>query len=117
MPMNGTYLDAIATHGKSLITHIGLVDNTGAELTGGSPAYARKPVTWTGPSAGDGLFRPAADLDFDIPGSRNVAGWRGYSALTAGTDYGGAALTQETYAAQGTYKLLAASTAVDHNAV
>lgn len=113
--MNGVYLDAIATHGKSLITHIGLVDDMGTEIAGGD--YARQAVTWTGPTAGDGLVRPSADLVFGIPGGATVAGWRGYSALTAGTDYGGAALTPaEVYAGAGTYTLQAANTAVDHNA-
>lgn len=108
--MNQTYDDALATHGKSLITHIGLVDDLGAELAGGS--YARLPVTWAGPTA-DGTIRPDADLLFDVPAT-TVAGWRGYSAVTAGTDYGGQALTAEVYAEPGQYRLLAASTSVQH---
>jgi len=111
--MTDGYRNAIANHGASLITHIGLVDETGTELTGGSPAYERQAVTWT--SASDGIIRPTADLTFDIPENTTVAGWRGYSALTAGTNYGGKALTQETYAAQGEYKLLAASTGILHS--
>lgn len=110
--MNATYLNAIRDHGQGLITHIGLVDDVGAELSGGSPAYARRAVTWT--DDGDGVSRPSADLDFDIPAGASVAGWRGYSASTAGTNYGGAALTQEDYAAQGVYRLLAAQTAIAH---
>lgn len=43
--METVYLNAIGDHGGSLITHIGLVDDTGTELTGGSPAYARQAVT------------------------------------------------------------------------
>lgn len=112
--MNTTFLNALATEADTLITHIGLVDDQGTELTGGSPAYARIAVTWTAPS--NGLIRPDADLEFDVPASSNVAGWRGYSASTSGTDYGGEALTQEDYANQGTYTLLAASTAIDIDA-
>ncbi len=112
--MTEGYRDAIADHGGSLITHIGLVDNTGTELTGGEPAYARQAVTWT--SASDGTIRPNADLEFNVPAGSNVAGWRGYSALTEGTNYGGKDLTQEDYANQGTYKLLAASTGILHSA-
>lgn len=114
--MNGTFLDALATEAKSLITHIGLVDDQGDELTGGSPAYARQAVTWTGPDGGDGLIRPNANLTFNVPGGSSVAGWRGYSASTEGTDYGGASLTQEDYTNQGTYTLLAASTGIDIDA-
>lgn len=111
--MDATYRNALRNYGAGLITHIGLVDGTGTEVSGGS--YARKPVTWTTTDP-DGLMRPSADLTFDIPAGGVVAGWRGYSALTAGTNYGGAALTSETYGSAGTYTLLAASTSVDHNA-
>jgi hypothetical protein len=115
MAMSDAYLTGVlATQGAAAITHIGLVDDVGAELTGGSPAYARKAVTWTAPSGG--LIRPNADLEFDVPAGTTVGGWRGYSALTAGTDYGGEVLTNEAFAAQGTYTLLAASTSIDHNA-
>jgi len=111
--MEDVYLNAIADHGASLITHIGLVDENGTELTGGNPAYARKAVTWT--SASGGTIRPDADLTFDIPEGTTVGGWRGYSASTEGTDYGGKALTQETFASQGEYKLLSASTGILHS--
>jgi hypothetical protein len=114
MPMNAAYLNAVRDHGQSLITHIGLVDDVGAELTGGSPAYARQAVTWV--DDGDGISRPSGDLVFDVPGAASVAGWRGYSASSGGTDYGGAALTQEDYAGQGTYTLEADSTSIAHAA-
>ena len=115
MAMNETYRNAIADYGAGLITYIGLVDESGIELSGGSPAYARQAVTWT--VASDGVIRPTADLTFDIPAGTTVAGWRGYDALSGGTDYGGADLTQESYAGQGTYTLLAASTGILHTGV
>lgn len=111
--MEVAYRNAIADHGASLITHIGLVDETGTEITGGSPAYARQAVSWT--SASSGSISPTADLTFDIPASTTVGGWRGYSASTGGTDYGGEDLTQETFASQGEYVLQAAGTAINHN--
>ena len=111
--MNTTYRNAIADHGGTLISHIALVDETGTEITGGDPAYARQPVTWT--TAADGTIRPDADLSFNIPESTTVGGWRGFSALTAGTDYGGEDLTNESFANQGTYTLLAAQTGILHN--
>ena len=115
MAMNQTYLNAIADAGAALITHVGLVNGSGVEISGGTPAYARQAVTWT--SASGGMVRPNANKTFDIPAGATVAGWRGYSAVTGGTDYEGAALTSEgPYGAQGTYTLLAASTGIDHNA-
>lgn len=110
--MNSTYRNAIADHGGDLITYIGLVDNTDTELTGGDPAYARQAVTWE--SAVDGLIRPTSTLMFDIPSGSNVSGWRGYSAETGGTEYGGKAVTREDYTGQGTYALDKDETAIKH---
>lgn len=109
--MNVTYRNAIANHGASLITHIGLVDEVGDEIAGGS--YARQAVTWT--SADDGIIRPNANLVFDIPESTTVAGWKGFSASTGGTDYDGKDLTNETFNASGTYTLVASGTGILHN--
>lgn len=109
--VNSAYLNAIAA--ANPITHIGLVDETGTELTGGSPAYARLPTDWTAASDGDVLLD--ANLTFDVP-AVTVGGWRGFSALTGGTAYGGKDLTNEVFAAQGEYTLLAASTGINHNA-
>lgn len=103
--MNSAFHNALATHGASLITHIGLVDAGGTELSGGG--YARQAVTWTGAAA---VKSPNADLVFTTEAGDVVAEWRGYSALTGGTDYGGAAVTTRTYTNAGTYTLLAAST-------
>ncbi len=115
--MNAAYLTAIdsaaATGGAALITHIGLFDS-GVELSGGSPAYARLPVTWT---LTGGEMRPNADLDFDAPTGVTVDEWRGFSASTGGTDYGGSPIdTPVTFAAQGVFRLVAADTAVTHTA-
>jgi hypothetical protein len=95
------------------ITHIGLVNGSGTEISGGG--YARQAVTWT--SASGGLIRPTADRVFDIASGTTVAGWRGFSASSGGTNHGGSALTSETYGADGTYTLLAASTGIDLDAV
>ncbi|HEY9440150.1 MAG TPA: hypothetical protein VIS29_16195 [Streptomyces sp.] len=111
MAMDTAYLDGIANAGAALITHLGLVDDVGTELSGGS--YARQAVTWTSSSGGE--ISPTADLVFDVPASATVAGWRGYSASTAGTDYGGTALTSQAFATAGTYTLLAASTSITHS--
>lgn len=112
MAMATSYLNGIATAGAALITHIGLVNASGTELTGGT--YARQAVTWT--SASSGTVRPNADLEFDVPAGATVGGWRGFTASTAGTNHGGADLTNEVYAGAGTYTLLAASTGITHAA-
>lgn len=110
--METVYINAVADHGGSLITHIALVDETGTEISGGSPAYARQAVTWT--SASDGTINPNADLVFDVPPSTTIGGWRGYSASSGGTNYGGSDLTQETFSSQGEYTLVGAQTSIGH---
>lgn len=110
MAMTEGYRNAIANAGGNLISHIGLVDDSGTELSGGS--YARQAVTWT--TASGGTIRPSTDLIFDIPAGATVAGWRGFTASTGGTNYGGADLTPEFYAAAGKYKLLASGTGIKH---
>lgn len=108
MPMTVTFRNAMLTSGAALITHIGLINSS--EITGGSPAYARKAVTWA--AASNGIIRPTADLTFDIPAGATVKSWAGFSALTGGTNYGGAPLTTEAFSGQGQYKLLASGTGI-----
>lgn len=105
--MNTNFFQALADRGATLITHIGLKNAAGVEISGGS--YTRLPVTW----ADEGTVqRPSSDLLFNIPSGANVASWCGYSALTGGTDYGGAPVDAPTptYSSAGTYELLAADT-------
>lgn len=111
MSMSTAYLTVVANAGKAAVTHVGLVDGGGTEIVGGS--YARQAVTW---NEGSGLLQLSGDELFDIPAGAIVAGWRGFDALTLGTNYGGASLTSQTFATAGQYKLLAASTSIDHNA-
>jgi hypothetical protein len=103
--MDSNFHTALAAHGAGLITHIGLVNGSGVEVSGGS--YTREAVTWSGAA---GVRSPNADLVFDVPAGATVAGWRAFSASTGGTNYGGAALTSVTFGSAGTYTLLAAST-------
>jgi hypothetical protein len=105
--MNATFHAALATHGASLITHIGLKNSSGTEISGGS--YARQPVTWT---LSAGTRRPSANMLFNIPAGGQVQSWCGYSALTGGTDYGGAVLDVPTgtYGSAGTFTLNAVDT-------
>ncbi len=110
MAMNNAYLEELATAGKALITHIALKDSTGTEV-----GDARKAVTW-GANDGDGDFLMSGNLVFNMTKGDDVASWSGFSALTGGTEYGGAALTPVEFTNDGTYTLLAASTGISHNA-
>lgn len=72
------------------------------EVTGGTPAYARKSITWGAAAAGsvDSSNQPA----FDVPAT-TITRVGFYSAATAGTYFGDAEITDEVYGGQGTYTL------------
>jgi len=82
------------------------------EVAGGSPAYARKALSWAAADAG------AIDLStaalFDIPAGTTVTHVGYWSAVTAGVFYGWNAVTAETFASQGQSSLTAS--AIDLNA-
>jgi len=110
MAMTAAFHNALRTTAKSSATHIGLVNASGTELEGGSPAYARIAETWA--DGADGVMNLAANRTFNVPSGVTVGGWRAYSGSTEGTNYGGQDLTNEVFAAQGTYTLVAASTSI-----
>lgn len=87
-----------ATHGALYTTVPG--GSAGTEPSGGSPAYARKPLTW---SAGgvDGIV--TATATFDVPAGATIVGAGVHTALTAGTYLDGVAVTSQAFASQGTY--------------
>lgn len=103
MPASAAFLNAAAAGGVAAITHIGLVDDTGAPLAG-----ARQAVAWA--ADGTGVQRPTTDETFDVAAGETVGGWRGYSAAAAGTDFGGEDLDEETYTNAGTYLLESTTT-------
>lgn len=89
-----------------LATHMGLhtaVPSTGTpnEVSGGSPAYARKVNAWNAAAAGslDNSNTPV----FDVPAGTTVTHVGFWSGLTGGTCYGYAAVTNEAFGGQGTY--------------
>jgi hypothetical protein len=108
-------VDAIAALCLRLALHTG--DPGGAnsasnEVTGGSPAYARKAVAWN--AAASGAATPTANVVFDVPTGTTVSWVSGWN--TAGTvRYFKKDVTDEAFGAQGTYTVLAASTSIDLN--
>jgi hypothetical protein len=79
----------------------------GTEVTGGSPAYARKSLAWSASSGGV----TSATATFDVPSGTTVVGAGVHSAVTAGTYYDGASVTSQAFASQGTYQLTLTFTA------
>jgi hypothetical protein len=108
-------LDELATLCTRLALHTGDpgAANTAAnEVSGGSPAYARKAVAWDAASAG--AMAVDADVVFDVPASTSVTWISGWN--TAGTvRYFKKVVTTEAFGAQGTYTVVAASSSIDLN--
>ena len=97
-------LDHLGTEAVYASLHTDDPGDTGAsEVTGGSPAYARKAITWNTADAGamDDSNAPV----FDVPSGTTVKYVGLWSAVTSGTWYGSDAVTNEVFAAQGTYTL------------
>lgn len=78
-------------------------DNGANEISGGSPAYARKGVTWN-PAAGGSLGSSNQPV-FDVPAGKTVSYVGFWSAESGGVFYGAADVADEVFGAQGTYTL------------
>lgn len=74
--------------------------SAGTEVTGGSPAYARKTISWGAASASV----VTATVTFDVPAGATVVG-AGVHAASGGAYLDGAAVTSQNFATQGTYTL------------
>ena len=88
--------------------HTASPGDTGAnEVTGGSPAYARKAIAIAVASGGE--VGASTQPVFDVPGSTTVTHVGFWSAVSGGTFLGSADVTDETFASQGTYTLTSAT--------
>ncbi len=68
--------------------HSSIPDDTGSnELSGGSPAYARKAIAWNAAASGS-MDKDATDPVFDVPASTTVMFAGFWSAITVGTFLG-----------------------------
>src|SRR5690242_17828282 len=74
--------------------------SAGTEVTGGSPAYARKALSWG--AASNGVI--TATATFDVPAGTTVVGAGVHTAVTAGTYLDGGTVTSQAFSSQGTYQ-------------
>ncbi len=99
-PMRQHVTNAYTGQAVSGSLHTAAPGTTGAsEVTGGSPAYARKALSWTAGTTGKST---AARVTFDVPASTTVTHfgvWNG-DATPAFRD--SADITDQTFASQGT---------------
>jgi hypothetical protein len=87
---------------------------TGAsEATGGSPAYARKAITWGTPtfSSGTETVASAATVTFDVP-TGTYAYFGLWDAASGGNYLMGGTCTSQTFGAQGQYQITSGNLSV-----
>lgn len=90
---------AKATHGAIYTSAPG--STAGTEPSGGSPAYARKALTWS--AAANGTV--TATATFDVPSGVTIVGGGLHTAATGGSYLDGVAVTSQAFSAQGTYEI------------
>lgn len=91
-----------------LSLHTANPGDTGAsEVSGGSPAYARKSLTWSAAASGSKAISNAPV--HDVPAGVTVTHVGLWDAVTAGNWLGYVDVTDEVFAAQGTYTTTAGS--------
>lgn len=101
-----TQRNTLATAYGTAATHAALYTtapggSAGTEPSGGSPAYARKAISW-GAASGSVI---TATVTFDVPSGTTVVGGGVHTAISAGTYLDGGSLTSQAFASQGTYAL------------
>lgn len=79
----------------------GLTGTAVGEVTGGSPAYARKALTFGAASGGI----VTATATFDVPAGTTITFAAACTSVSGSNVIGRAAITSQTFATQGTYLL------------
>lgn len=102
-----TAKNTLATSFGTAATHAALYTTTagasqGTEVTGGSPAYARKAITWSAPT--NGVI--TASVTFDVPTGTTIVAAGVHTAASGGSNYlEGGTVTSQAFGSQGTYTL------------
>lgn len=108
-------VDAIATLATRAALHTGdpgAANTASNEVSGGSPAYARKALAWNAASGGAATLN--GDVVFDVPAGTTVA-WISFWNTAGTVRYLKKDVTDEVFGAQGTYTLKGTTTTLDLN--
>lgn len=98
-----TYIGTQTTWGA--LTSTAPTTVTGTEISGGSPAYARKAgVAGTATTAIPSVMAYTAMI-FDVASGTTVVGFEWFDASTAGNYLQGATITSQIFGSQGTYTI------------
>jgi hypothetical protein len=95
-------LAAVCTRAALHTADPGGANSASNEVTGGSPAYARKAITWA--AATGGAMDETTSPVFDVPAGTTVA-WVSFWNTAGTVRYLKKDVTDEVFGAQGTYTL------------
>jgi hypothetical protein len=108
-------VDALAALAVRVALHTGdpgAANTASNEVSGGSPAYARKAIAWGAANAGAATC--SGNVVLDVPAATTVT-WISLWNSAGTVRYLKKAVTSEAFGAQGTYTVVAASTTLDLN--
>ena len=108
-------VDAIAALAVRWALHTadpGAANTATAEVTGGTPAYARKAVAWNAANA-SGVATQTADVVLDVPAV--TVAWASLWNAAGTVRYLKKDVTDEVFAAQGTYTIKGTTSTLDLN--
>lgn len=83
-------------------------DGSQNEISGGTPAYARKAITWES-EATNGQLQASSQPEFDVPSGVTVKYASFWTAVSGGTCLGIDPVDEEAFTNQGKYTLTSAS--------
>jgi hypothetical protein len=95
-------LGALVTRAALHTGDPGGANSASNELTGGSPAYARKAIAWN--AASGGAIDDSTGPVFDVPAGTTVS-WVSFWNTAGTVRYAKKDVTDEVFAGQGTYTL------------
>lgn len=108
-------VDALAAVAVRWALHTGdpgAANTASNEVTGGSPAYARKAVAWN--AAGSGAATQNGDVVLDVPAGTTVS-WVSLWNSAGTVRYLKKDVTDEVFGAQGTYTIKGTTSTLDLN--
>lgn len=105
-------LGALAVRWAAHTGDPGAANTASNEVTGGSPAYARKAVAWN--AASGGTATQNGDVVLDIPASTTVS-WVSLWNSAGTVRYLKKDVTDEVFGAQGTYTIKGTTSTLDLN--
>ena len=113
--LTNTVKNEVLNYIASRVTYIGLVGSDDNEISGGDPAYERKPIAWNSPS--EGAMTATGSITFDVPFGVTVTKVRFFNHPTTDETTGEYKVNDEVFGGQATYEIETAVIDLNHSVV